>query len=185
VALVALLDANVLWPAAIRDTLLLAAEEDLFRPTWTRRILEELARSLKARRPDLDPLRIDRTIDQILTYFPESLVEGYEHLIPAMRNDEGDRHVLAAAVRSGSGVIVTWNKAHFPSEACSPYDIQVQDPDEFLCDLWSSDSRAMAQVLALQAGHLVNPPRSVFQVVDTLRRLVPQFAETARFSGLL
>jgi hypothetical protein len=51
VALAALLDANVLWSAALRDTLLLAAESDLFRPAWTREILQEVSRSLKARRP--------------------------------------------------------------------------------------------------------------------------------------
>ena len=65
--LIALLDANVLWSAALRDTLLLAAEEDVFRPVWSRQILDEMSRSLKARRPDLDPARIDRTVDQILT----------------------------------------------------------------------------------------------------------------------
>lgn len=183
--LLALLDANVLWSAALRDTLLLAAEEDLFRPVWSRQILEEMSRSIKARRPDLDPARIDRTVDQILTHFPECLAQGYQHLIPEMRNDEGDRHVLAAAVRSGSEVIVTWNKAHFPPEACGPYYIEVQDPDEFLCDLWSVHPDAVAHVLRLQAKHLVNPPQTVRQVVETLGRSVPQFAETARSSGLL
>jgi predicted nucleic acid-binding protein len=185
VPFVALLDANVLWSAALRDTLLLAAEVDLFRPAWTRQILEEMSRSLKARRPDLDPARIDRTVHQILMHFPEALVERYEHLIPEMRNDEGDRHVLAAAVRSGSQVIVTWNKAHFPPAVCAVYDIEVQDPDEFLCDLWSVDPGAMAKVLTLQAEHLVNPPRTVQQVIETLRRSVPQFAEAAQSSGLL
>jgi len=63
----------VLWSAALRDTFLLAAEQDLFRPVWTRQILEEMSRSLKARRPDLDPARIDRTVDQILMHFPEAL----------------------------------------------------------------------------------------------------------------
>lgn len=112
-------------------------------------------------------------------------MERYEPLIPVMRNDEGDRHVLAAAVRSGSEVIVTWNTAHFPPEACAPYDIEVQDPDEFLCDLWSVDPEAIAHVLRLQAEHLVNPPKTVSQVIATLRRSVPQFAETAQSSGLL
>ena len=183
--LVALLDTNALWSAAIRDTLLLAAEQNRFRPVWTRQILEEMSRSLKARRPDLDPGRIDRTVDQIITHFPDALVERYEHLIPVMLNDEGDRHVLAAAVRSGSGVIVTWNKAHFRPEACTPYDIEVQDPDESLCDLWFQDPEAMAHVLQLQAEHLVNPPQTVHKVIETLRRSVPEFAQTAQSAGLL
>jgi hypothetical protein len=95
------------------------------------------------------------------------------------------RHVLAAAVRAGRGAIVTWNKAHFPSEACRPFNIEIQDPDEFLSDLWWAGPEAMARVLTLQAAHLVNPPQTVPQVLDTLRRSVPQFAATAGSSGLL
>ncbi len=57
-SLIALLDANVIWSAALRDTLLLAAEHGLFRPVWTRAILEETTRSLKRHRPDLDPARL-------------------------------------------------------------------------------------------------------------------------------
>jgi hypothetical protein len=72
------LDANVLWSATIRDTLLLAAEGDLFRAVWIHQILDEMSQSLRARRPDLNPAKIDRTVDQILTHLPESLVEGCE-----------------------------------------------------------------------------------------------------------
>ena len=80
-ALVALLDANVLWSAALRDTLLTAAEFDLYRPAWTLRILDEVAHSLKARRPDLEPARIDRTIKMVRDAFPEALIENYESLV--------------------------------------------------------------------------------------------------------
>ncbi len=97
---VALLDVGVLWSAAIRDTLLLALEHDLFRPAWTSRILDEMARNLKAKRPDLNPARIDRTVSQVITHFPEALVAGYEDLIPSLRVHEGDRHVLAVAIRA-------------------------------------------------------------------------------------
>src|SRR5438094_689588 len=116
----ALLDANALWSAAVRDTLLLAAEHDLYQPLWSRQILDEMARSLKARRPDLDPTRIDRTVALLLTHFPEALVEGYEDLVPVMRCAPGDRHVLAAAVRAGAAAIVTWNTRHFPAAARRP-----------------------------------------------------------------
>jgi hypothetical protein len=185
VADIALLDANVIWSAPIRDSLLLAAERDLFRPAWTRRILDEMARALKARRPDLDPARIDRTVERMLAHFPEALVEGYEDLIPAMRSHAGDRHVLAAAVRVGASVVVTWNVAHFPAAATAPYQINVQTPDAFLCDLWDRSSDEVANVLKEQAAHLVNPPMTPLQVVDTLGRSLPRFAEIVRRSSLL
>ena len=135
-AVVALLDANVIWSAAVRDTFLLAAEQGLFRPAWTQQILDEMVRSLKTKRPDLDPTRLDRTMYLMRTHFPEALIDGYQDLIPAMHNHEGDRHVLAAAISARADVIVTWNKTHFPHAACDPYGIEVQTPDEFLCDLW-------------------------------------------------
>lgn len=47
----------------------------------------------------------------------DSLVEGYEDLIPSLSMpDENDRHVLAAAVRGEAQVIVTMNLKDFPSE---------------------------------------------------------------------
>lgn len=182
---IALLDANVIWSAAVRDTLLLAAEQDLFRPVWSRQILGEMARGLKARRPDLDPARIDRTVDRMLEHFPEALVDGYQDLIPAMRNHQGDRHVLAAAVGAGAGVIVTWNLGHFSGEACATYGIHVQSPDDFLCDLWELQPDEMVLVLTQQAGHLLNPPTTTRQVLTTLGRSLPRFADAALRSGLL
>lgn len=44
--LIAVLDANVLIPAAPRDTLLRAAELGLFQPVWSDQILDEVQRNL-------------------------------------------------------------------------------------------------------------------------------------------
>lgn len=141
-------------------------------------------RNLKARRPDLHPARIDRTVSMMVTHFPETLVTDHGDLIPSLQVHEGDRHVLTAAIRVGAAVIVTWNRSHFPEHACQPYAVAVQDPDEFLCRLRDLDSREMALVLKEQAEHLVNPPRTALQVAETLYRSVPRFAATAIESGL-
>lgn len=176
---IALLDANAMWSAAVRDTLLLAAERKLFRPAWTMQILEELAHSLKRERPDLEPARIDRTISRMYECFPEALIDGYQDLIPSMRNHEADRHMLAAAVAAKAEVIVTWNLKHFSADACHPLDIHVHTPDEFLCYLWQTSLEEMEAVLAQQAACLNNPPKTLAQLMKTLHRLVPTFAETA------
>lgn len=50
---VAVLDANVLYPAPVRDILLSLADAKLFLPKWTKTIEEEGVRNLLANRPDI------------------------------------------------------------------------------------------------------------------------------------
>jgi predicted nucleic acid-binding protein len=178
--LAALLDANAIWSGAVRDTLLRAAERDLYRPLWTTQILREMAHALKSRRSHLDPSRIDRTVQRMLEAFPDAVIEGYEQLIPEMQNDEADRHVLAAAIHGRASVIVTWNARHFPPRARDPFGIDLQSPDVFLCHLLDSDRDAMWKILAEQSAHLTNPPMTMREVLKTLRKSVPRFAEIAQ-----
>jgi predicted nucleic acid-binding protein len=182
VALVVLLDANVLWSAAVRDTLLRAAERALFHPLWSTEILDELARGLKRRRPDLDPARIDRTIALMARHFPEALVQGFEALIPAMHNDVKDRHVLAAAVCGRAQIIVTENVRDFPASACAPWDVNVQTADEFLCQLWVTYPDTIRDVLREQAADLNAPPRTPLDLLATLARSAPNFATMVRLA---
>lgn len=181
--LVALLDANALFSPALRDTLLRAAEYDLYRPAWSQRILEELKRSILLKRPDVDAARLDRTISLLLAWFPDALVTGYEALIPSMTNHPGDRHVLAAAVRTGAGVIVTHNGRHFLPVARDTYGIDVQTPDRFLRSLWDADADTLVRVLDEQ-GQALNPPRTSRDVVQALRRSAArEFADLVLTSG--
>lgn len=96
----AVLDACVLVNACLRDTLLRLAEEPrLYIPLWSSEILEETARTLKGPSFGLTEIQVDRLMDRIQSAFPEATVEGYGHLIDAMLNDAGDRHVLAAPLK--------------------------------------------------------------------------------------
>lgn len=94
-------------------------------------------------------------------------------------------HVLAAAVRAGAAVIVTWNLTDFQSEALAPYDIDLQTPDVFLCHLWHLNPGLMAYILREQAAFLKDPPTTLNQLLDTLAKHVPTLVTTARTSGLL
>ena len=50
--------------------------------------------------------------------FPDAQVTGYaahEKQFPSI--DAKDRHVAAAAVTGGAGVIITWNLRHFSADA--------------------------------------------------------------------
>ena len=51
--LTALLDANILYPAGLRDVLLRLADQYLYAPLWSADIHAEWIRSVLADRPDL------------------------------------------------------------------------------------------------------------------------------------
>src|SRR5579862_4188262 len=102
------LDACVLFPYSLRDTLLRAADAAFYQLYWSAEILDEMKRSLVATGTTTDE-KAARLAQQMDSYFPEALVSGHEPLIAAMKNEPKDRHVAAAAVKSGAQVIVTSN----------------------------------------------------------------------------
>lgn len=106
------LDANVLYPFSLRDTLLRAAEAGLYQLYWSDEILDEAFRNLVGN-GRMNEEKAMKLRAQMSRAFPESLVADYASLIPAMQNDPKDRHVSAAAVRCGAQVIVTTNLRDF------------------------------------------------------------------------
>jgi hypothetical protein len=126
------LDACVLVNAALRDTLLRLAEPpELYLPRWSNGIVTETTRTLEEKL-GLTPTQVQHLIDELKIHFGDAWVEDYESLIPVMNNHPKDRHVLAAAVRTGAQTIVTFNLKDFPEEALTPWNIEAQSPDEFL-----------------------------------------------------
>jgi predicted nucleic acid-binding protein len=181
-ALIALLDAHVLVNAPIRDVLFRAAEHDLYQLALTDEIIEEMRRALEG---NLGRTRrqTDYLVREIRRSFEDAFVEDYQDLIPVMRNDPGDRHVLAAAVQASAGSIVTFNLRHFPVDALARYDVEAQHPDEFLLTLWSLDERLVVRILKEQAEDLSG--WDVGRLVDRLQQDVGTFARAVRSSGLL
>jgi hypothetical protein len=114
------LDACVLYPLPLRDTLLRLAEHDLYSVRWSRRILDEVARSLTSdgRITSDQAMRLVEVVRQTFDD-AEISADAIAALEPAMTNDPADRHVLAAAVADEDvGTIVTLNVRHFPVAAC-------------------------------------------------------------------
>ena len=175
-----MLDANVLYLAYLRDALLRSAEAEIYQVRWSRQILDEMARNVLENHPDLPEERIERLVRTMERAFPEAMVTGHESLIPSMTNDPKDRHVMAAAVRGGADVIVTSNVRDFPSEACEPYDLDVQTPDEFLQYQWEmGDPDFLLEVFEDWASHLKNPPLTLEELLERLARVAPNFGEMA------
>lgn len=105
----AIYDACVLYPAPLRDFLMWLGLSGRFRARWTTQIHDEWKRSLLQNRPDLTSEQLDRTSALMDVAIPDALVTGHESLIPGLTlPDLDDRHVLAAAIRCGASVIVTF-----------------------------------------------------------------------------
>lgn len=162
-------DANVLHPSGLRDLLVRLGQTGLFCARWTEQILDETIVSILRRRPDLDASRLARTRALMCEAIPECIVTGHEPLIDGLElPDPDDRHVLAAAIRCSAQVIVTSNLADFPSNVLEPFNIEAQDPDQFVLDLVDLAPGRVAAVVQQQAAALRNPPRAVEDLLETL-----------------
>jgi len=118
------LDACVLIPMPLADTLLRMAEAPgLYVPRWSQSIVDEVTRNLIAKW-DMPAEKARRREDELRRHFPEAWVYGFESLIDSMKNDSDDRHVLAAAVRSHSELIVTYNRRHFPAASVHAWKVR-------------------------------------------------------------
>jgi hypothetical protein len=118
----------------------------------------------------------------------DCLVTGYETLAATLiLPDMDDRHVLAAAITGHCDVIVTQNLDDFPSAALAPYGIDVQHPDEFLCNQLHLAPQLFCGAMRRVRARLKNPPYSVEQYLDTLTRqgLAATVAELKQFAQLL
>lgn len=137
-------DANALYPNAQRDLLIRIAQAGLVQAKWTVEIIEEMASARLRRKPDLELARLDRLKDLINHSVPDCLVWGYEPLMGNLKlPDPDDRHVLAAAIKSGAQVIVTSNLKDFPAEDLAEFNIEAKTPDDFVLDQISIDDRVV------------------------------------------
>jgi hypothetical protein len=162
-------DACVLYPAPLRDLLMHLALSDLYRARWSDLIHDEWTRSVLASRPDLTQDQLNRTRHLMNAHVRDSLVTGFEYLIPSINlPDPDDRHVAAAAIHSGASLIVTFNLKDFPTEALKPYNLAAQHPDDFIVDLLDLHPAGVLEAAACHRRSLKNPPKTADEYLDTL-----------------
>ena len=167
----ALLDANVLYPAGLRDVLLRLADRNLYRPRWSATIHDEWIRNVLADRQDLTADRLQRTRALMDTHFADAVVTGYQRLIDGLTlPDAKDRHVLAAAIHGRADVIVTANLRDFPSETIVAYGIEAQHPDEFTGNLLNLYPGPVLAVAREHRAALKNPTRSPEEHLEAYRQ---------------
>jgi hypothetical protein len=176
----AVLDANVLYPFSLRDTLLRLAELELYTPLWSDRILDEMTRNLVEHRlTDAQAA----SINQAMRFaFEEAEVDAgeVERLEPAMTNEAKDRHVLAAAsppIRNWSSPSTsTTSRPKLASRSAS----RRSTPTTSCSTSTTSPPEAVRAALEQQAADL-HPPWPLEQLLEALATAgVPRFVATVR-----
>jgi hypothetical protein len=164
----AVLDACVLEPIALADTLLRVAEKGLYRPLWSDRILAEAQAATEEIHPGIDT---GNRFTQMCEAFDDALVSGWEELEGGLSlPDEDDRHVLSAAIRGGAQAIITANAKDFPAAALAPLGLEAVHPDDFLLDQLDLSPTTILQVIREQAARTRRPPLTPRDLATLLGR---------------
>ena len=166
-----LFDANVLYPAALRDIFIRLALEGVYHARWTEKILDEVFDNLANNRPDLDTRRLLRTRTLMVRSVPRCLVTDYEAIVGDFKlPDPDDRHVLAAAVTAGASTVVTNNVRDFPAQVTEPLKMTVRTANQFLADLARQEPAIVTRVVTEAAADLRHPSVTFAQYLDALAK---------------
>lgn len=167
---VAVLDACVLYPPSLRDLLMWLATVLIYEPRLSEEIHAEWIRHVLSDNSNVTPTQLNRTRRLMNQAAPNCLVSGYErHILSLHLPDEGDRHVLAAAIEAEASVIVTYNLSDFPNAALRDYGIQALHPDVFLSTLFDQEAALFLRGVQAHRASLKNPPKTAQEYLATLR----------------
>ena len=148
----AVLDANVLIPARLRDILLTVAEAGSYVPLWSSEILAEVRRHLPE---GMDESAKDALVREMSNAFPDALVTWPHSIELEVRlpiNDK-DRHVVATALRARADVVVTNDKGlREEIERATDLGIDAQNPDVFLSYAVGARPEGVATALTRMAN---------------------------------
>ena len=177
----AILDANVLYPQLVRDTLLSLAVERLYHARWTTTIHDEWTRNLAKDRPEL-AARLPQVVELMNASVPDCLVTNYEKLITSIDlPDPDDRHVVAAAIAGHADAIVTFNTKDFPADVLQPYGIEVQHPDEFVMNQLQLQKIPALSAIKKMRARWTNPARPAQELITAFeKRGLPMTADLLR-----
>lgn len=168
---VVVLDANVLYPAQLRDLLMRLAVAGLIRAHWTDEIHEEWTRAVQERHPDLSSEQLARTRGLMERALPTARVTGYRRRLQQITlPDPDDRHIVAAALKAGASIIVTFNVRDFPAEVLALHRLEAVHPDVFMRALYEAESKRVVDVARQHRATLRKPPLTVDEYLLTLER---------------
>jgi len=161
------LDACVLYPFYIRDFILRLGEKQLFAPYWSPQIEDEWTRNLKANRPGINPIQIDKTQQAMNRAYPDACVERFDDLAIILP-DMGDLHVASLAAFIEADAIIIFNIRDFPSSILSQYDLEVIHPDIWIMGLLEQFPCEVILVFQKWLEAPKHPPLSTIELLTHL-----------------
>ena len=138
------LDACVLYPTIMRETLLGAAKAGAFEPLWSARILEEWRRA--AARHGQGQAQVAGVEIALLKANWKTAEVAQADEGNLWLPDENDIHVLACAIAGKADAICTANTKDFPTRILSKHGILRRDPDSFLLEFARENPGAMIKL---------------------------------------
>lgn len=165
------LDANVLYPAGLRDLLMRMAAYGLFHARWSNLVHEEWIKAVLRDYPNITRSQLERTRNLMDRHVMDSLVTGFEDLLDDFDlPDPDDRHVLAAAIHCNASILLTRNLKDFPESALNPYSIVARLPDSFIYSLLFARADDVVSVMRQHRSNLRNPPKTVNDYLRSLEQ---------------
>jgi len=106
---------------------------------------------------------------ELRAHFSEAWIGNYESLIPRMKNDEKDRHVLAAAVQCGAPLIVIFHLRHFRPEHLRSWGLAALHPQSFPIGMFRQEQGVVMMKLGQQAADRGRSLREFLDILNAAR----------------
>lgn len=162
-----LLDTCVLYPTVMREMLLGVAEVGAFEPLWSAEIEGEWAHTAEKHQAGARVFA-EGEIAMLNARWPNGRVRYGEGLKARLwLPDQGDIHVLAAAIAGSAEAIITLNKKDFPVQILAEEGLGLMDPDAYLRGVFAADPDMVTSV----AERVLGVARALSGEAWTMRRL--------------
>lgn len=160
------IDACVLYDAAVRDLLLRFGMPSLIEPIWSARILDECFTALGRNRPDLMPEQLAALRVAMSRAFPRAEFTTTPTSIALP--DDDDVHVVGTALSAGAPLICTYNLTDFPADVLNGVELRAEHPDAVALAALEADPNAVMNALAGHVRALRRPPTTLDRLLATL-----------------
>lgn len=173
-----LIDACVLYPTVMREVVLGCAQQGLFEPNWSARILDEWMHAAAKLGPSQAVFAQGETA-QIKAQFPRAMVGADPGLEARLwLPDANDVHVLASAIKGSCDGIMTLNNKDFPGNLLADEGLFRVSPDLFLLGLLEEAPDPVLLVAARVLGQANQMAPSPFSMRGLMKKArLPRFGK--------